>query len=434
MTLTADSVWNECLLFIKDNIKPQAYKTWFEPIKPVKISGEALTIQVPSKFFYEWLEEHYIKLLRVALVKQLGTDAKLIYDVKMENNYSSNRPQIVKIPSSNRDPLKSQKVTIPLESNKRELRNPFVIPGLQKVKIESQLNPNYNFDNFVEGDSNRLARSAGMAVANKPGGTSFNPLLIYGGVGLGKTHLSHAIGVDIKDKYPDKTVLYISSEKFTQQFIDSVKSNTRNDFIHFYQMIDVLIIDDVQFLCGKEKTQDVFFHIFNHLHQNGKQIILTSDKAPVDIIGMEQRLLSRFKWGLSADLQAPDLETRIAVLNKKMYQDDQENKNIYLALNSVGAEDGSFYGADSSASWWHRNFRVYAKIQQQAKTNAKVFALAGQGHTAVLKDFVNLNEYQLYCCGAPQMVEVAHKAFIKAGLPEDEFYSDAFTFAAPVKK
>ena len=174
MTLTADSVWNECLLFIKDNIKPQAYKTWFEPIKPVKISGEALTIQVPSKFFYEWLEEHYIKLLRVALVKQLGTDAKLIYDVKMENNYSSNRPQIVKIPSSNRDPLKSQKVTIPLESNKRELRNPFVIPGLQKVKIESQLNPNYNFDNFVEGDSNRLARSAGMAVANKPGGTSFN--------------------------------------------------------------------------------------------------------------------------------------------------------------------------------------------------------------------------------------------------------------------
>ena len=200
MTKTAVSVWNECLSFIKDNIKPQAYKTWFEPIKPIKISGEALTIQVPSKFFYEWLEEHYIKLLRVALVRELGSEAKLIYDVRMENTYSSNSPQTVKIPSSNRNPMKSQKVTVPLES-KRELKNPFIIPGLQKVKIESQLNASYNFDNFVEGDSNRLARSAGMAVANKPGGTSFNPLLIYGGVGLGKTHLAHAIGVDIKDKY-----------------------------------------------------------------------------------------------------------------------------------------------------------------------------------------------------------------------------------------
>ena len=168
MTKTAVSVWDECLSFIKDNIKPQAYKTWFEPIKPVKLSGEALTIQVPSKFFYEWLEEHYIKLLRVALVRELGKDAKLIYDVRMENTYSSNRPQIVKIPSSNRDPLKPQKIAVPSEVNKRELRNPFVIPGLQKVKIESQLNANYNFKNFVEGDSNRLARSAGMAVANKP--------------------------------------------------------------------------------------------------------------------------------------------------------------------------------------------------------------------------------------------------------------------------
>ena len=180
MSKTATSVWTECLSFIQDNIKQQAYKTWFEPIKPIKLSGEALTIQVPSKFFYEWLEEHYIKLLRVALVKQLGDDAKLIYDVRMENNYSSNNPHTVKFPSSNRNPIKSQGVTVPLDFNKRELKNPFIIPGIQKVKIESQLNPNYNFESFIEGDSNRLARSAGMAVANKPGGTSFNPLLIYG--------------------------------------------------------------------------------------------------------------------------------------------------------------------------------------------------------------------------------------------------------------
>ena len=321
MTKTATTVWNECLSFIKDNIKSQAYKTWFEPIKPIKISGDSLTIQVPSKFFYEWLEEHYIKLLRVALVRELGDDAKLIYDVRMENVYSSNTPHTVKIPSSNRNPINSQGITVPLDINNRELKNPFVIPGIQKVKIESQLNPNYNFDSFIEGDSNRLARSASMAVANKPGGTSFNPLLIYGGVGLGKTHLAHAIGVEIKDKYPDKTVLYISSERFTQQFIESVKSNTRNDFIHFYQMIDVLIIDDVQFLSGKTGTQDMFFHIFNHLHQNGKQVIITSDKAPVDMQDIEQRLLSRFKWGLSAELQVPDYETRISILQNKLYRD-----------------------------------------------------------------------------------------------------------------
>ncbi|MBS3992370.1 MAG: chromosomal replication initiator protein DnaA [Bacteroidetes bacterium] len=321
MLMTAESVWNECLSFIKDNIKPQAYKTWFEPIKPIKVSGNVLTIQVPTKFFYEWLEEHYIKILRVALVRELGKDAKLIYDVKMENNYSSNNPHTVKFPSSNRNPIPDQGISVPVELNKKEVRNPFVIPGIQKVKVESQLNPNYSFDTFIEGDSNRLARSAGMAVANKPGGTAFNPLLIYGGVGLGKTHISHAIGVEIKEKYPDKTVLYISSEKFYQQFVESVKNNTRNDFIHFYQMIDVLIIDDVQFFSGKSGTQDVFFHIFNHLHQNGKQLILTSDKAPVDMQDIEQRLLSRFKWGLSAELQAPDYETRISILQNKIFRD-----------------------------------------------------------------------------------------------------------------
>jgi len=311
-------------MFIQDNIKPQAFKTWFEPIKPIALKGDALTIQVPSKFFYEWLEEHYIKLLRVSLVKELGNDAKLIYDVKMENTYSSNNAHTVKFPSSNRRPINTQGMTLPLSIEKRELRNPFVIPGIQKIKIESQLNPNYNFENFIEGESNQLARSAGMAVANRPGGTSFNPLLVYGGVGLGKTHLAHAIGVEIKDKYPEKTVLYISSEKFTQQYIESVKNNTRNDFIHFYQMIDVLIVDDVQFLSGKTGTQDVFFHIFNHLHQNGKQVILTSDKAPVDMQDIEQRLLSRFKWGLSAELQAPGYETRVSILQRKLFRDGVE--------------------------------------------------------------------------------------------------------------
>ncbi|WP_318308820.1 chromosomal replication initiator protein DnaA [Flagellimonas crocea] len=324
MSATANSVWNNCLAFIQDNIQPQAFKTWFEPIKPMKLTDKALSIQVPSKFFYEWLEEHYVKLLKVALTRELGTNAKLIYVIKMENKYGNKEPFTEQIPSSNRTAVGPQELDVPITSKSPELKNPFVIPGIRNIKIESQLNPNYNFDNFLEGDSNRLARSAGMAVANKPGGTSFNPLLVFGGVGLGKTHLAHAIGVEIKDKYPEKTVLYISAEKFTQQYIESVKKNTRNDFIHFYQLIDVLIIDDVQFLSGKSGTQDVFFHIFNHLHQNGKQVILTSDKAPVDMQDIEQRLLSRFKWGLSAELQSPDYETRVSILKNKLYRDGVE--------------------------------------------------------------------------------------------------------------
>ena len=324
MNKTAQSVWENCLLFIKDNIQEQAYKTWFEPIKAVELSDNALYIQVPSKFFYEWLEEHYVKLLKVALTKELGQGAKLLYKIKMENKLGNKLPFTEQLPSNNHAAVKPQEVDAPIQNKNPELKNPFVIPGIRNVKIESQLNSNYNFDNFLEGESNRLARSAGMAVANKPGGTSFNPLLFFGGVGLGKTHLAHAIGVDIKEKHPEKTVLYISAEVFTQQYTDSVKKNTRNDFIHFYQLIDVLIIDDVQFLSGKAGTQDVFFHIFNYLHQNGKQVILTSDKAPVDMQDIEQRLLSRFKWGLSAEIQQPDYETRVAILKNILFRDGVE--------------------------------------------------------------------------------------------------------------
>ncbi len=324
MNITAQSVWDNCLSFIEDNITPQAFKTWFEPIKAVKLTDSALSIQVPSKFFYEWLEEHYVNILKVSLTRELGESAKLVYIIKMENTYGNKKPFTEKIPSSNRTAVSHQEVDVPIKSKNPELKNPFVIPGIRNVKIDSQLNPNYNFENFLEGDSNRLARSAGMAVANKPGGTSFNPLLIFGGVGLGKTHLAHAIGVNIKDNYPEKTVLYISAEKFTQQYIESVKKNNRNDFIHFYQIIDVLIVDDIQLLSGKAGTQDVFFHIFNHLHQNGKQVILTSDKAPVDMQDIEQRLLSRFKWGLSAELHQPDFETRISIIKNKLYRDGVE--------------------------------------------------------------------------------------------------------------
>ena len=218
MERTAETVWNACLDYIRDNIESQSFKTWFSPIKPTKIQGKVLTVQVPSKFFYEWLEEHYIGIIKSSLIKELGKDAKLVYSIVMENTYGNPDPYTVKIPSNNRAPIKNPKVNMPVEIGGQEgIRNPFIIPGLRKVNVESQLNPNYNFENFIEGECNRLARSAGFAVAAKPGGTSFNPLLIYGGVGLGKTHLAHSIGIEISN--PGHSYNY---RKFSKKQIDSI--------------------------------------------------------------------------------------------------------------------------------------------------------------------------------------------------------------------
>jgi chromosomal replication initiator protein len=286
------------------------------------LESNILTIQVPSPFFYEYLEEQYIDILRKVLRKELGYEAKLEYSVVMENNgYASAKPYTVKLPARNQKELKNRPVSVPIDAEGTTIKNPFIIPGLKKLNIDPMLNPENSFTNFIEGDCNRLARSAGYAVANNPGGTAFNPLLIYGESGLGKTHLAQAIGIQVKEKFQEKTVLYVNANKFQTQFVDSIRNNNKNDFIHFYQMIDVLVIDDVHEFAGKEKTQDAFFHIFNHLHQSGKQLILTSDKPPVELQGLEQRLLSRFKWGLAADLQVPDFETRIAILRQKTYKD-----------------------------------------------------------------------------------------------------------------
>jgi chromosomal replication initiator protein len=317
-----EEVWNRCLKIIKDNVPSISYRTWFEPIIPVKLESNILTIQVPSPFFYEYLEEQYIDILRKVLRKELGYEAKLEYSVVMENNgYASSKPYTVKLPARNQRELKNKPISVPIDAEGTTIKNPFIIPGLKKLNIDPMLNPENSFMNFVEGDCNRLARSAGYAVANNPGGTAFNPLLIYGESGLGKTHLAQAIGIQVKEKFQEKTVLYVNANKFQTQFVDSIRNNNKNDFIHFYQMIDVLVIDDVHEFAGKEKTQDAFFHIFNHLHQSGKQLILTSDKPPVELQGLEQRLLSRFKWGLAADLQVPDFETRIAILRQKTYKD-----------------------------------------------------------------------------------------------------------------
>jgi chromosomal replication initiator protein len=317
-----ERIWNNCLNVIKDNVPSISFRTWFEPIVPLKLENDILTIQVPSPFFYEYLEEQYIDILRKVIKKELGPEAKLEYNVVMQNNsYNNSKPYTVKFPAKNSKAIRNTPVSVPLEASENTIRNPFVIPGLKKLDIDPRLNPENSFDNFIEGECNRLARSAGYAVAKNPGGTAFNPLLIYGESGLGKTHLAQAIGIEVKELFPEKTVLYVNANKFQTQFVDAIRNNNKNDFLHFYQMIDILIIDDVHEFAGKEKTQDTFFHIFNHLHQSGKQLILTSDKPPVELQGMESRLLSRFKWGLSADLQVPDFETRMAILKKKTYND-----------------------------------------------------------------------------------------------------------------
>lgn len=318
-----EEIWNSCLKVIKDNVPSISFRTWFEPIVPLRLEDKVLTIQVPSPFFYEYLEEKYIEIISKTLRKELGYDAKLEYSIVMENNSVNSRPYTVRFPARYQTELKNKPVSLPL-TEENSIKNPFIIPGIKKLNIDPRLNPENSFDNFIEGECNRLARSAGYAVANNPGGTAFNPLLIYGDSGLGKTHLAQAIGIEIKNKFPDKVVLYVNANRFQTQFVESIRNNNKNDFLHFYQMIDVLIIDDVHEFAGKEKTQDIFFHIFNHLHQSGKQLMLTSDKPPVELQGLEQRLLSRFKWGLSADLQIPDYETRIAILRKKTYKDGIE--------------------------------------------------------------------------------------------------------------
>ncbi|MBN2164970.1 MAG: chromosomal replication initiator protein DnaA [Marinilabiliaceae bacterium] len=332
-------IWENCLTVIEDNIPPISFKTWFKPIVPLKLNDDVLTIQVPSLFFYEHIEEQYIDILGKTLRRELGPKAKLEYSVVMDKSDSlDNGAAIMNVPTSNKTDLRNRPVQVPLSSDRPNIRNPFVIPGIKKLNVDPQLNPEYTFDNFVEGDCNRLARNASMAVAKNPGKTAFNPLFIYSNPGLGKTHLVQSIGIEIKKNMPEKTVLYVNANKFQTQFTESVRCNSQNDFLHFYQMIDVLIIDDVQEFAGKTKTQNTFFHIFNHLHQSGKQLILTSDKAPVELQGMEDRLLSRFKWGLSADLQIPDFETRVAILKKKIYNDGvnlPEDVINYIAGNVI---------------------------------------------------------------------------------------------------
>ncbi|MDD1779426.1 MAG: ATP-binding protein, partial [Candidatus Helarchaeota archaeon] len=293
----AIQAWNRCLEIIKGQISTLSYKTWFQPIVPVRFNDNSLTVQVPSQFFYDWIEEHYNDLIHNTITTVIGESAKLIYLVTSDE-FSS-------LPLINLDhvtsPPKIESVRTPFSPHM-----PFRTENVQSIR--SNLNPRYIFDNFIKGDCNQLARAAALAVANNPGGTSFNPLVIYGGTGLGKTHLMHALGNHAAENSKAKRIAYISSEKFTIDFVEAIQGDKVTEFSSFYRSMDLLIVDDIQFFSGKEKTQDNFFHTFNTLYQLGKQIVLSSDVPPKEMHGLDERLISRFQSGLTADIQQPDLE------------------------------------------------------------------------------------------------------------------------------
>ncbi len=311
MVQSVEILWNNCLKVIQDNVPENAFRTWFTPIKPLSYENNVLTIQVPSQFFFEYLEDKYVDLLRMTLFREIGNNTVLNYRVLVENTTNTMVNYQGEIKSFGVDRI------IPKDANKAP--SPFRKSVPQN--FDSQLNPKYTFDNFFEGESNKLARTAGLSVAQNPGKTAFNPFFFHGHSGVGKTHLCHAIGIAIKELYPEKRVLYISAHLFKVQFADAGRFNTINDFINFYQGIDVLIIDDIHELAGIEKTQNTLFHIFNHLHQNNKQLILTSDKAPSELNGVEERLLTRFRWGLTTKLESPDKKLRLNILNNKVLHD-----------------------------------------------------------------------------------------------------------------
>ncbi len=329
MNRDLNDIWNECLQMFRENVPPQAYSTWFEPIKPVDYRDGLLTIQVPSDFFYEYLESRFIKVIKATIRKVLGPEGKLEYSIMMDTD--ENKPVVVRQPSVDRTNTTNppKQIQINFDKSESSMLNPFVLPGIKKINIESNLNESNCFDNFVTGECNRVAYEAGVAIAKNPGKTSFNPMFIFSPTGMGKTHICQAIGLETKKYHPELTVLYVNAEQFLMQFQASCRNNnsknsSRDDFVHFYQMIDVLIIDDIQFLADKVKTQEAFFHIFNHLQQNDKQLIFTCDKPPAELNGMEQRLISRFKWGLSAEMTVPDVVTRRNILKRKAYNEGVE--------------------------------------------------------------------------------------------------------------
>ena len=305
MNPNLNTIWDNCLRIIRDNVSANVFSTWFADIVPLEFKNNTLNIKVKSHFIYEFLEENYIDLLSSTLTRVIGEGVGLTYTIITDS--TSNEP--------GKGNMEIEPEIHPVATNRRTAEKTEAIEELNSMLISK-----YTFDNYVEGSSNKLSRTAAESVAMFPGRT-FNPLFIHGASGVGKTHLINAIGSKIKQLHPELRVLYISAHLFQVQYTDSILHKNFNDFMRFYQSIDILIIDDIQEFAGLPGTQNAFFHIFNHLHLNGKQLIMTSDRSPAQLKGMEERLITRFKWGLTAEIEKPDLELRKNILRNKIRRD-----------------------------------------------------------------------------------------------------------------
>ena len=331
MKIKPQTLWEQCLFLIKENVSEQQYKTWFKPLvfETYNPSTKTLLVQVPSALVYEYLEEHYVDLLKKVLVRVFGNGVLLSYRVVIDktNNLTQD------FESEKEDGV------MPKVSRNNVNQSPTILDSV-KPDLDPQLNPQQTFASFIEGESNKLPRALGLSIAENPNTTQFNPMFIFGPSGCGKTHLINAIGVKIKQLYPQKRVLYISARLFQVQYTNAVRQNTVNDFINFYQSIDVLIIDDVQEWMTAKSTQDTFFHIFNHLFRNGKRIVLASDRPPVDLKGMNERLITRFACGLIAELESPDEQLRVDVLRSLVHReglDIPEDVIQFIACTANGS-------------------------------------------------------------------------------------------------
>ena len=315
MNNSHQALWDNCLQLIKANVTEQQFKTWFAPIvfESYSETEHTLLVQLPSRYVFEYLEQYYVGLLSKVLARVFGTEVKLSY--RIVEVKGSHHDVVTEVesegPNSIEEPQPSSRVN----------KSPTTLDSVTPQQLNPQLDPKKTFQNYIEGDSNKLPRTVGLSIAEHPGKTTFNPFFIYGPSGCGKTHLINAIGVRCKETYHQKRVLYVSARLFQVQFTDSVRHNTTNDFINFYQSIDVLIVDDIQEWMNSPKTLDTFFHIFNHLFRCGKQIILASDRPPVDLQGMKDRLLTRFACGLIAELEKPNVQLCVDILNAKCKRD-----------------------------------------------------------------------------------------------------------------
>lgn len=402
-------LWGKCLDIIRDNLPSEtAFNTWFASTRPASYAGNVLTIYVPSQFVYEYIEEHYVNLLSAAIYRVFGNDTQLNYRVLVVAD--EKEPGMIEQPAT---PKRTVKIQPTEQKSGNKTPGNITVPAQD---LDPMLRSNYSFDNFIEGLSNKLPRAAAESIAQKPGKTVFNPLFLYGASGVGKTHLANAIGLKVKELYPEKRVLYVSAHLFKVQYTDSVRKNTLNDFINFYQSIDVLIIDDIQEFVGVEKTQNTFFHIFNHLHQNGKQLIMTCDRPPVMLQGIEERLITRFKWGLTAEIERPNLDLRRNILADKVRREGisvTPNVLEYIAENvtdSVRELEGILISLMAHSTIYGRDIDLAMAervISKAVRVNEKEITVEDIVHSTC--EYYNIKDESIYSSSRKRDIVLARQ-------------------------